>query len=363
MEEKKKYDEEEVIDLRIVFRKLYARKKLFFSVWGITFVLSCAYILPQPRYYFTDMMLAPEMGGQSTGGALAGIASSFGFDLGNMETTDAFYPELYPDLMGTNEFLVDLLNIKVKTADGTVDTDYFTYMTKHQKRNPYAYPFNWCKQQINHLIEGKPQPLQEGKRLNPRQLSRLENMLVEKVRKSVTCDVDVKTNVITIITKAQDALVCATLADSASVRLQSFITSYRTSKARIDEAYYKQLMDSAEVEYRASQARYSAYCDAHQNIILQSFISERDDLENDLQAKMATYNAMQTQYQAAKAKVQEQTPAFTVLKGATVPVKPNSPKRMIFVAAMMFLSFFATCFHIFKKEIIAQFLGGESQKG
>lgn len=49
---------------------------------------------------------------------------------------------------------------------------------------------------------------------------------------------------------------------------------------------------------------------------------------------------MSTQYQDAKARVQERTPAFTILKGASVPIKPTGPKRMLFVLAMTMLAFF-----------------------
>ena len=60
---------------------------------------------------------------------------------------------------------------------------------------------------------------------------------------------------------------------------------------------------------------------------------------------------MMTQYQAAKAKVQERTPAFTIVKGAAVPVKASGPKRMIFVLSMLFLAFIATTLYIAKAEL------------
>jgi uncharacterized protein involved in exopolysaccharide biosynthesis len=49
---------------------------------------------------------------------------------------------------------------------------------------------------------------------------------------------------------------------------------------------------------------------------------------------------MNTQMQAARAKLQEATPAFTVIETASVPIKPAGPKRMIISIAMMILSFF-----------------------
>ena len=62
MEEKK---ELEVIDLRVVFKKIYEKRSLFFKVLPIVFVLSCAYILCIPRYYSSRLSLPPVLGGSS----------------------------------------------------------------------------------------------------------------------------------------------------------------------------------------------------------------------------------------------------------------------------------------------------------
>jgi uncharacterized protein involved in exopolysaccharide biosynthesis len=55
---------------------------------------------------------------------------------------------------------------------------------------------------------------------------------------------------------------------------------------------------------------------------------------------------MCTQLEAAKAKVLERTPVFTVIKGADVPIKPAGPKRMLFVAGMLLLTFIGTSAYI-----------------
>lgn len=351
----------EVIDLRIVFRSLWNRKLLFVKVWIVTFILACAYILPQPRTYVSDITLAPEMGDQSSGGALSSIASSFGFDLGGMQSNDAFYPELYPDLISTNEFLVDLLYVRVRNVDGTIDTTYLNYMLKHQKKNWVKYPLKWCTKKLKNLFEGVSTPVRQDTKLDPLRLSRSEDNLVNKIRQNISCNVDTKTSVITITVKDQDPVICAALADSTRIRLQHFITNYRTSKARIDEEYYRHLADSAQAEYEDIVARYNRYCDTHQNVVLQSYISGRDELENDLQTKLSTLNAMRTQYQAAKAKIQERTPAFTVLKAASVPIKPSAPKRIIFVIAMLFLATLLTSLYLLKEEIKALILLPEDE--
>jgi len=70
----------EVIDLRVLAKKIRDNRKLFYKVLPIVFLVSCAYIFPQPRYYTADAKLAPEMGSSVTGN-IGSIASVVGFDL------------------------------------------------------------------------------------------------------------------------------------------------------------------------------------------------------------------------------------------------------------------------------------------
>lgn len=341
----------DVIDLGKIVKILLAKRKIFFYVWPIVFVLSCIWILPQPRYYTCSVSLAPEAGGENVAGGLSSIASNFGINLGS-NGTDALYPLLYPELMESNEFIVSLLDIKVRTEDGSINTDYYTYLTKYKKKNWLTQPFIKLKSSISNLFSSKPKsgPTKD-KKLNPFMLSEFDYNLVDDIKKSITCSVDKKTEVISITVKDQDRLVSAILTDSVRQHLQDFIINYRTSKARLDVNHYKQLADSAKIEYEESVAAYSAYCDSNRDIILQSSVSKRDKLESDMQLKYNTYTAICTQLEAMKAKVQEKTPTFTTLQSATVPIKPAGPKRMIFVIGMLIFATFITSLYIAKAEI------------
>ena len=331
MEEKK---EMEVIDLRVVFKKIWSRRKLFYKVLPITFVLSCAIILCVPRYYTSSLSLAPEIGNSSgMGGALGSLASSFGLDFGAMETTDAINPMLYPDLMEDNGFVIGLFDIHVKSVDGEINCSYYEYLTKHQKRAFWSYAIGWVKR----LLTTKDQGGKKGGKFDPYMLSKKQDDVAALIRSFVTISIDKKTAVITIETKAQDALICKTVADSVKERLQIFITNYRTNKSRIDEQYYKKLVDEAKADYEKARRLYASYADANMEVMLESYKATQADLENDMQLKYNTYTTLMTQYQAAKAKVQERTPAFTLVKGAAVPIKPAGPKRMLFVIGMCIL--------------------------
>ncbi len=348
MEENKNKD---VIDLRELFKKIKKRKRLFFTTLPVTFVLSCLFIICFPRYYDTDVRLAPEIESNMSGGALGSLAASFGFDLSNMESSDAISPMLYPDLMNDNGFVSKFFSFKVVSADGEINTNYHDYLRDMQKRPWWDYVFDWFKKMLpqkqDEVVKGSG-----GKSgFNPYVLSRKESGLISKIRKNVTFNMDKKTGVITIMVRDQDKLICKTVADSVCSLLQQFITDYRTNKARNDLQYYTKLASDAKHDYERARQIYGSYSDRNMDVVLESYRAKQEDLENDMQLKFNTYTAMQTQLQQAKAKVQERTPAFTLLKGASVPIKPSGPKRMIFVIGMVILAFFGTIGWILKDEL------------
>ena len=335
-----------VINLREVIKTVWSRRKLFYKVIPITMVVSAIYIFPVPRYYSCSVMLAPETNAPSLGsGALGSLASSFGLDLNSMVSQDAISPELYPDLMESNDFIVSLFSIKVVNQDGDLKTTYLDYMQNHQAESPWSMPKTWIVNLFKSDDEGG-----NGK-IDPFRLTRDQKDLVDMIMGNINCDVDKKTDVITITVTDQDPLICATMADSVKNRLQKFITDYRTNKARIDLEYYKKLASDAKQDYEKARRLYGSYADANNDIVLESFRAKQTDLENDMQLKYNTYTVLNTQLQAAMAKVQEYTPAFTELQGASVPVKPEGPRRMIFIIGMTFLVCVITALWVSRKEL------------
>ena len=347
------HNQQQIIDLSRIAKTLWQKRRTFLKVWILTFVLSCIWILPQPRYYTSEVKLAPEMSGDQGLGGLSGIASSFGFDIGGASGQDAIYPSLYPELFESPEFLVGLYGIHVTTKEGDVSTDYFTYMKKHQKKNMLTWPYRYVMGKIKALFteEDKTPRANGASGINPFMMNSKDYGLMLKIMSQIKCSTDKQTSVITINVKDQDPLVCAIMADSVKQHLQKFIIQYRTSKAHEDVAHFQHMRDSAEYEYNIAMNRYSRFCDTHRDVILQTYQSQRDKLESDLTLKQNSLSAMETQLQSAKLKLQEKTPAFTTLKSATVPIKPSAPKRVLFVLGMLIMVTIVAGGWMVRKEI------------
>lgn len=340
--------ESDVIDLRKIFLQIWSNRKKFFMLWGVVFVLTYGLLLFVPRYYTTTTRIAPELGSAMDMGSLGDLASSIGLNLGDAGHSDAISPLLYPDLMEDNGFVSQLFDIHVTSVDGEIDTTYHEYLAKYQKR---AFWKKW-KAKLKNLIPKKNEIKGAQGEYDPYYVSKKEDGLMKLVRSNISFQFDKKTFVVTIKVQAQDPLICRQVADATRIKLQNFITEYRTTKARFDLDYYQKLTDEAKSEYEEACVRYSRYADSHLNITKSIYNNQLDNLQKDMEQKYTSYTAIVTQREAAKARVQESTPAFTTLQGASVPVKPAGPKRMFIVITMLFLSSMVMGFYILKDELL-----------
>lgn len=186
---------------------------------------------------------------------------------------------------------------------------------------------------------------------DPYALSKKDDNICQAIRNNILINIDRKTSVISITVKSQDPLVSKIVADSVRTQLQDYIIQYRTSKARNDMLYFQKLTNEAKAEYVKARREYGSYADANTDVVLESYKAKQEDLENDMQLKYNNYSSMLAQYQAAKAKVQERTPAFTTIQGAEVPIKASGPKRMLFVLGILFLVTIIDILFIFRKDI------------
>lgn len=339
------------IDVLAIAKEMKKHKKQYLIALPVTFVLSCLLILCVPRYYTSTAKLAPEISSFSSS-SLGDIASSFGFDIGgNSANGDAIFPELYPELIESNDFMVGMFDVKVKSKDGSINTTYYDYLATKRQTPWWTKAYNSVKQLFD---TPDSTPVSKNGKVNPFQLTRRQDQIARLMSKNIKCDIDKKNYVISITVEDQDPLICATLADTVQTKLQDFITAYRTKKAKKDLEYYKKLSSDAKSKYERIRQQYGSYSDANQDVVLESYRLKANDMENEMQLLYNTYTSLQAQVQQAQAKLLMQTPAFTTLQSASVPLKPAGPKRMLFVLGMTFLAFIVVTVYSIRKMIFRE---------
>jgi len=314
----------------------YRKMILYCFVGGVISIIVAFSI---PRKYESRVVLAPEESSSGFSGNLSSLASMVGMNLKMGTSGDAIYPEIYPDAIESTEFLVSLFDVKVTSKDGTIqDMPYSEYLKDHQKIAWWEYPKSLLNRQLNKIKSKKEGDAGTTQEINPFFLTRSQYNLTKSISRNIECHVDKKTSVIDIVFTAQDPYIAWTMVNAVTTQLQSFITSYRTNKAKNDEAYMEKLYKEAEDEYTEARLKYATFCESNTNVVLKSVESKMVELENEMELKLNIYTQMAEQLQMAKAKVQERTPAFTALQNATVPVKHANMPKLYILILFVFLS-------------------------
>lgn len=320
----------------IAILKADVKKLVMFAIIGAVAGIVVAFSIP--KTYKSTVVLAPEESGTGFMGSISSLASLVGMDMKLGKTGDAIYPEIYPDVMGSTDFLVGLFSVPVTTKDKSYSADYATYLEKKTKSPWWDYPKALLFQAIKKIKGGGGAPYTPGKKIDPFQLSKDQYDLMLGISGNISCSVDKKTNVITITVTDQDPYIAACMADTVTSRLQRLITDYRTKKSREDVEYLKGIQAESLVKYKKAQGNYSAYVESHRNSSLESINQMQEKLMSDMDMAQNIYTTVSEQLELAKAKVQEKTPAFTTIQSASVPVKHSNTPKIVILALFVFLA-------------------------
>lgn len=358
--------EELEIDLMEYVRKLWSVRKLLLKAAVVGLVVGLIIALSLPREYTVGVTLSPESGKNASGGGLSGMASMLG--LGGMSMggdADALNITLFPEIVASTPFLLELLDTHVTTLDGKVDTTFMAYLD--EQKSPWwstllALP-GMAIGGVKSLFSDKEDEALENM-VNPFHLTEKQASKVESLRKAIMADVDKKTGVTSVSVTLQDPLVTATITDTVVAKLQQYITAYRVSKAQQDCNYLEQLYKDRQKEYYEAQQSYANYMDANKSVILQSVLTERERLQNEMSLAYQVYSQVATQLQVARAKVQEAKPVFAVVEPSTVPLQPSGTSKKVVMLGFIFLAVVGTsAWILFGRDFWVKFKSELSSSG
>lgn len=341
------------IDLVELAKRLWGERRFIWKCCGIAVVVGLVVAFSIPKEYDTTVKLAPETSDPSKKmGNLGGLAAMAGINLGASAGADAISPDLYPDVVQSIPFLLELFPVEVATEKESLSTSLYEYMDEHQKKAWWSYvisaPFKllgWVKEQFSGEEPG-------GKRaLTSFRLTKDQDAVIKDLQERISASVDKKTLVVTVSVRMQDPLISASLTQVVLEKLQGYITNYRTQKAKQDLEFTEKVFGEARESYYKAQRAYAAFEDANKNIISASYRTEQERLKNEMTLIFNVYNTLAQKLEQDKLRVQEQTPVYTVISPATVPLRPASPKKPLILVGFVFLAIFGGIGYLFVRDL------------
>lgn len=350
------------INFIILLQKIYINRKKIYKALGIGALIGAIIGFSIPKTYKTEVSLSPESGVSGTSG-LSGIASMFG--LGSATTgfgEDALTFNMFPEIVKTNPFALEMLQIPIQTQKG--DSIILYEYLNTEKRPWWSYIIGAPRMLIGEIKSlFKEEPKDSTQTINPFRLTPEQSGRINMLKGILKVETDKKTTMTTVSVSLQDPLAAAIVADSAVHKLQEYITDYRTRKAKQDYDFQLSLCEQYRKEYFAAQQEYAKFSDANQNIIRQTVTTEKERLQKNLSLAEQIYSQSMGQLQVLRGKLQEAKPVFAVVEPATVPLVPSAPRKMIIIIVFAFLAFVVESawilfgkdiYHDFKKELKKQ---------
>lgn len=333
---------------------------LLLQNWKKIFIISCIFgvigivaALLQKRVYTVSITLAPEVQNPSRSGSLGNLASMFGINMSGASTSaDALNITIFPEIVGSTPFLTQLFEVElspkpVLPADDPIEArrimqgplptvKLYDHLTGRDKEK------GWLRK-LKESIFGEKEEDPDYMKANVSILTREQNIVVERMRKFITADVDKKTAMTTITVSLDDPMMCSQLADTVCLRLREFVFKYRTEKEQKSFDYYSALCDSAYQKMTEAQATYAAAVDNNHNVILQTVAVRRERLQQEASLASQVYQQMVQQREISRARLQEMKPVFAVVEPGTYPQRPAN-SRVKTVLMFGFFGFFLSAF-------------------
>ena len=343
------------IDLIELFQVLWKKRYFLLKCGGIAAVIGLIIAFSIPKEYETKAKLAPESSDLTKGmGGLGGLAAMAGINLKQGAGTDAISPDLYPDVVKSTPFLLELFPIQVTTKDKKHTMSLYDYILDHQRKAWWGYvvatPFKMVGW-IMGIFSEKPEINNteiDAYYLTPEQFG-----VIAKLQRLLVVKIDKKTSTLEVAVRMQDPLISADMACVVMEKLQQYMTDYRIHKVKQDMEYTKKVYGEAQEAYYKAQKAYAAFEDANKNIISASYRTEQERLKNEMTLTFNVYNSLAQKLEQDKLRVQEETPVYTIIEPPTVPLRAASPNKPLILVACVFLAIFGGCGYILIKDFFA----------
>jgi hypothetical protein len=348
---------EDEIDLIELIKKVYKEKKLILKVTLLSVVLGIVNALSQPNVFTSSTTFIPQLSsGVKTGGSsLGGLASLAGINLGGMESSSEFPPTLYPQVVESVGFKLDLLASTINFNDEEIFVkDYFSKQ---------GSSFNILGTIKKYTI-GLPSLLLGSFNSQDVALSKSEiysvsqgdKQLFDAISSALSLSINDKEGFITISFTDNNKNVAAQITQIAQNLLQEKIIEFKNQSSNEMLDFAIKQYDKNKNSYEKLQDERAIFVDKNINISSSLFQNKLDRIESEVNISELIVQQLASQVEQAKLQVNKDTPVFTTIQPVTIPFERSAPKRSQIVIVFGFLGLVFSCVYIIVKEPLNEIL-------
>ena len=335
-------DQEDTIDIIKLLKDLWVARKIILKITvAFTFLGLFVALFSENKFTASSTFVPSAQGSSVGGGSLGSLASLAGINIGGAINSEEISPKLYPQIVGSIPFQLELLNTPLTIEGQKAPVSYSYYY-----ENIYSHGLlsNIKKYTLGlpgiliSLVRSAPENLEAsaGQLIS---ISKEEYGLIEGLKNQISLAVNKKEGFISISATMPEAIASAELALKAQQVLQEYALEFKTQKSIEQLTYIEERYSEKEKSFNEIKIALARFQDQNTGINTALGRTKLLQLESEYDLAFTVYSELAKQLETQFLQVKKDTPLFTVLKPVSIPNEKSAPKRSLILVVYLFLGF------------------------
>lgn len=319
------------IDLIPIVKKVWTGWKFIFTVSVFFAFIGIVVALLSPIVYTSSSTFILSSGIDDNKSSIGGVASLVGINLGGMTSDNQIPATMYPTVVESVEFKRQLL-------DEYIDQDK-TIKLKSFLIDYYSVNLDDFTTKNNEFF------VSEG-----------DDNLFEILKKIINISVNEKDGFVSISANMPTSEYAANTCINARKILQTIVINTKIKSAKENLNFTQEQLNLKKIEFDEIQDRIAYFEDSNLNIINSKYKNELSKLKAEFQIINSVYTELSKRLEQSKLQVNQDTPVFSIVKEASMPVLRSSPKRTQIVLIFAVLGLFISAIYVISKDSLVRII-------
>ena len=339
-------DQEDTIDIIKLLKDLWGARKIILKITvAFTFLGLFVAVFSENKFTASTTFVPLGQGSSVSEGSLGSLASLAGINIGGAGNSEEISPELYPQIVGSIPFQLELLSTPLTIEGQTVPVSYRDYyeniyspgLLSTIKKYTLGLPGVFTK-----LVRSAPENIElfaGSKESKLIAISKEEYELIEDLKDQISLAVNAKEGFISISVTMPEAIASAELALKAQQLLQEYALEFKTQKSIEQLTYIEERYSEKEKAFNEIKIALARFQDQNTGINTALGRTRLLQLESEYDLAFTVYSELAKQLETQLLQVKKDTPLFTVLKPVSIPNEKSAPKKAVILVVFLFLGF------------------------
>lgn len=326
------------IDLIELLSKIWKSKVFIVKTTTLFTLIGIFYSLSLKNIYTASSVFYPHYQNNdlSQNQGLRGLAGLAGINIGSQSTSENIPPTLYPNIISSTEFKIEILDSKINSNGKK--TTYREYLLSKNDgislKKILKYPISFIFKLISiNKIES------EIENINVLQLSNEEYMLHKTLLDVIFLELNEKEGFIKLSIKDSNPSIASQIAKIANELLQKNIIDFKLKNIKDTYEFVDSQLEIAKKNFYKIQDSLAIFNDRNMNIKSDLFLNQFSRIEAEYIISKNIYNELAINKEKTAIEVKKNTPIFTIIEPVVVPNEKSDPKRSLIVIIYTLLGF------------------------